>query len=107
MAINLRKLAKGKECQIRIPGVCNHNPETTVLCHLNNKRLFGVDTGQKVPDIFGAWGCSACHDECDNRTKKYDKTGWNRLIEIKIMFYEGCLRTMNILLNEGIIGEIK
>jgi hypothetical protein len=59
---NLRKEAKGRECQIRIPGICNNDRGTVVLCHLNNKRLFGVGVGQKVPDLFGAWGCSACHD---------------------------------------------
>ncbi|EEZ9756718.1 TPA: nuclease domain-containing protein, partial [Escherichia coli] len=26
--VNLRKAAKGQMCQIRIPGYCNHNPET-------------------------------------------------------------------------------
>lgn len=30
---NLRKEARGRECQIRIPGVCNGNPETVVLTH--------------------------------------------------------------------------
>ena len=30
----LRKLARDRECQVRIPGICNHNPETTVLAHL-------------------------------------------------------------------------
>ena len=100
MAINLRKQAKGRECMIRIPGICNHNPETTVLCHLNNKRLFGVGTGMKVPDIFAAWGCSACHDAVDGRN--------NRLVaemglagEIDLYFYEGVFRTQNILLKEG------
>ncbi len=28
---NLRKEARGRECQVRIYGVCNGNPETTVL----------------------------------------------------------------------------
>jgi hypothetical protein len=29
--MNLRKLAQGKPCQIRIPAVCNGNRQTTVL----------------------------------------------------------------------------
>lgn len=29
----LTKAARGRECQVRIPGVCNGNPETTVLAH--------------------------------------------------------------------------
>ena len=30
----LRKSAKGQLCLVRLPGVCNHNAETTVLAHL-------------------------------------------------------------------------
>ena len=105
MAINLRKEARGRECQIRIPGVCNGNSETVVLCHLNNKRLFGVGTGQKVPDMFGAWGCSACHDVVDGRRKWTYKDTWISEDEIRFTFYEGVFRTMNILLNEGKLGE--
>jgi hypothetical protein len=93
--MNLRKEARGRECQIRIPTICNGNSETVVLCHLNNKRLFGVGTGQKVPDIFGAWGCSACHDAVDGR-----KDGLYYSDQAIIMFYEGVFRTQNILLSE-------
>jgi hypothetical protein len=93
MAINLRKEARGRECQIRIPGVCNGNSETVVLCHLNNKRLFGVGTGQKVPDMFGAWGCNSCHDVVDGRVEVQE-------MMTTMMFYEGVFRTQNILLSE-------
>ncbi|MER2105083.1 MAG: nuclease domain-containing protein, partial [Pseudomonas atacamensis] len=30
----LRASANGQECTVRMPGICNHNPETTVLAHL-------------------------------------------------------------------------
>ena len=96
MAINLRKEARGRECQVRIPGVCNKNRETVVLAHLNNKGLFGVGTGQKVPDIFGAWACSACHDAVDGRVR----TSW-LVSEVRMMFDDGVFRTQNILLKEG------
>ena len=93
---SLREEAKGRDCCVRIPGICNKNPETVVLAHLNNKRLFGVGVGQKVPDIFGAWACSACHDAVDSRNFgicDYDV--------VKVAFYEGVFRTQNILLQEG------
>lgn len=48
--------AKGKMCTVRVPGVCNHNPETTVLAHLN-----GAGMGIKHANIHGAYCCSACH----------------------------------------------
>ena len=31
MGVNLRALARGRECQVRIPGICNRDPATTVL----------------------------------------------------------------------------
>ena len=98
----LRNEARNRNCQIRIPGICANNRETVVLCHLNNKRLFGVGMGQKVPDMFGAWGCSACHDAVDGRYGAVvdpDSTG--------IMFYEAVFRTQNILRKEGKLGEIE
>lgn len=96
--MNLKNEARGRECQVRIPGVCNKNNETTVLAHLNNKRLFGVGTGQKVPDIFGAWACNACHGVIDGRTL----SAWNMSAdEVKMLHYEGVFRTQNILLEEN------
>ena len=102
MAINLRKEAKGRECQIRIPGVCNGNNETVVLCHLNNKRLFGVGTGQKVPDMFGAWACSACHDHVDGRgnISLHDK------FTKDLLHMEGVFRTQNVLLSENKLKDL-
>ena len=99
--MNLRKEAKGKECQVRIPGVCNKDRETVVLAHLNNKRLFGVGIGQKVPDIFAAHCCSACHDFVDGRG-----AGRNMMPkkDRDILLYEGVFRTQNILLKEGKIS---
>lgn len=63
----LRKEARGRDCQIRIPGFCNFNSETTVLTHYRMAGTCG--TGIKPDDVQAAWGCSACHDACDGRTK--------------------------------------
>ena len=64
--MNLRKLARGQECMVRIPGVCNHNSETTVLAHIRHQWL---SRGSKPPDICGVWACSNCHDLIDGRTR--------------------------------------
>jgi hypothetical protein len=65
--MNLRQFARGQDCQVRIYGVCNYNPETTVLAHI---RLGGVaGMGQKPPDLAGVFACSACHDVLDGRRK--------------------------------------
>ena len=47
---DLRKAARGRECQVRIPGVCNGNPETSVLAHIRLTGLCG--TGTKPPDLI-------------------------------------------------------
>lgn len=50
--MNLRKQARGRGCQVRIPHVCNFNSETTVLAHY---RLAGISgMGMKSPDAIGA-----------------------------------------------------
>lgn len=62
----IRKAARGQDCTLRIPGVCNWNPETTVLCHspfLDSGRGMGL----KAPDEEACFGCSACHDVLDRR----------------------------------------
>ena len=95
--MNLRKLARGKPCQIRIPNVCNFNPETTVLCHLN-----GGGMGMKQPDLLGAWGCSSCHDVVDGRVQIIGHTP----TQIKNMILEGVIRTQKELLAMGLEKEI-
>lgn len=93
MMNKLTKEARGRECQIRLPGICNHNPETTVLTHYRMAGTCGV--GMKPNNLQAAWGCSACHDECDRRTRKMDNE------EVRLAHAEGVLRTQAILIKEG------
>ncbi|WP_373203369.1 DUF1364 domain-containing protein [Citrobacter amalonaticus] len=90
---NLRKEARGRECQIRIYGVCNGNSETTVLAHYRMAGICG--TGMKPDDLLAAWGCSACHDEVDRRTHFIDNH------DAKLYHLEGVIRTQDILRKEG------
>lgn len=53
---NLCKAARGRECQVRIPGICNGNHETTVLAHIRMAGLCG--TGIKPPDLIATIACS-------------------------------------------------
>lgn len=88
---NLRDAARGRDCQIRLPGVCNYNPATTVLAHY---RLVGISgMGMKAPDVIGAWACSACHLYVD--THKDDATAR--------AFLEGVLRTQARLIKDGVL----
>ncbi|MBH3206981.1 DUF1364 domain-containing protein [Serratia marcescens] len=89
----LTKEARGRECQVRIPGVCNFNPETTVSAHY---RLAGTcGTAIKPDDAQAAWACSACHDEIDRRTRFIEAD------DARLMHAEGVMRTQEILRKEG------
>ncbi|KYQ95335.1 hypothetical protein AWY96_18310 [Serratia plymuthica] len=90
----LTKEASGRDCQIRIPGICNFMPETTVLAHY---RMAGTCGGAMKPDdTQAAWACSSCHDAIDSRTK----TEYTR-DELRLMHAEGVFRTQAILRREG------
>jgi hypothetical protein len=90
---NLRKEARGRECQVRLPGICNGNSETVVLAHYRMAGICGM--GMKPPDLFGAWACSACHDEVDRRTILTDAD------YVNLAHLQGVIRTQSILLAEG------
>ena len=101
----IRKSARGEECQVRIPGVCNHNPETTVWAHLPDGT--GGKMGGKSNDLCGTYACSACHDEIDGRTRNFYERPSEPLIEerfaLKLMAYEGHMRSLQKLLDKGLI----
>lgn len=58
----LRDSANGQECTIRLPGICNFDPKTTVLAHLPCGMR---GTGMKGPDQIAIHACSACHAVID------------------------------------------
>ena len=62
----LRDSAKGEDCTLRLPGVCNQNPETTVLAHVPCGQR---GMGMKGPDMIAVYACSACHDALDGRSR--------------------------------------
>jgi len=90
---DLRKLARGRDCQVRLEGICNFDPDTTVLAHYRLGGACGM--GLKPHDLLGAWACSSCHDEIDRRT-------WNLDSDITARAHlEGVLRTLVVLIKEG------
>lgn len=91
----IRESARGEECQIRLPGICNFNAETTVWAHANGSAA-GKGIGMKSPDILGAYACSACHDAVDGRTKTPRH-------EVRLAFWEGHARSVRILIDKGLI----
>jgi hypothetical protein len=89
--MNLREQARGRDCQIRLPQICNFDPATTVLCHYRLVGLSGM--GMRSPDVFAAHGCSKCHSVVDTSKDP----------EIVIAFLQGVIRTQALLVKEGII----
>lgn len=69
---SLEKLARGKPCYLRLPGVCNGNPDTTVLCHIRRGNTGG--TGIKPPSICAVPMCFDCHNAFDGRYKAHGYT---------------------------------
>lgn len=92
----ITKAARGRDCQVRIPGACNGNPETVVLAHFRMAGTCG--TGYKPNDLQGAWACSGCHDAIDGRAN----IELSRL-ELRMYHAEGCFRTIDTLVREGLI----
>lgn len=94
--MNLRDYAKGKPCMIRIPGWCNHEPETTVLCHYRTVGISGM--GVKSPDLLAAFGCSDCHDVVDGRRgQEFSRS------QRQLYLLEGVIRTQAYLIERGLL----
>lgn len=94
--MNLRDKARGEPCQIRIPGVCNGDPETSVLAHYRLAGLCGA--GQKPPDVCASIACSACHDVVDGRVDVGLGFEYRRQLHA-----EGVIRTLAKWSKEGVL----
>ena len=89
--------AKGQQCQINLPGVCNNNPETVVACHISEHE-FGKGTGVKSDDCCIAYCCNSCHDHIDGRVKSIFDRDF-----IESQLHKAHTRTMRILFRDGVV----
>lgn len=92
----LLDLARGQNCMVRIPGVCNGNHETVVAAHANWNE-YGKGGALKAHDCYTSWACSACHEAIDQGNKlSYEekKDYWRRGFERTVfeMFNQGLLK---------------
>lgn len=72
----LLDMARGRSCLLRVPGICNHDPETTVACH-SNQSVHGKGGARKADDHYSVWGCHACHTWLDQEGVAYElKVEW-------------------------------
>ena len=89
--------ARGENCQVRIPGVCNGNPETVCWAHANGSAA-GKGFGQKCPDFIGAYSCFACHAVYDRRVPyKGSRTA------VELCFADGVFRSQRMLVEKGLL----
>ena len=96
--MNLRKLAEGKPCMVRLQG-CDGGGETTCLAHYSLGGISG--RGIKSPDLIGAWCCFKCHELIDGRQHIANLTRQ----EVRLAHAEGVFRTQYELIKLGIIDE--
>ena len=57
-----RAMARDKECQLIVPGVCSFDRSTVVLAHSN---WHDKGAHRKASDFWGVWACYACHTFLD------------------------------------------
>lgn len=60
----LLEMVRGRPCLMRVPGVCNGDPETTVAAH-SNWPDHSKAMGRKAGDCYIAASCYACHTWLD------------------------------------------
>jgi len=74
--------------------VCNGDPATVVLAHLN-----GAGAGMKNPDWQAAYACSSCHAFLDGG---YANSGiWRE--QRDLLHLQGVIRTQSRLIDKGFI----
>ncbi len=61
---NLLAMARGQNCQFRVPYVCNSNPDTVVAAH-SNMSEHGKAGARKADDCYVVFACHACHSWYD------------------------------------------
>ena len=95
----IRQSARGEDCDVRIPGVCNFDPATTVWSHYPGL-AGGRGMGLKSLDACGVYCCSACHDLADDRAPA--PHGMTRQ-DVMLAWHEGHLRSLIKLHSKGLL----
>ena len=96
--------ARGEDCLVRMPMICNFTKETTVWAHANGSAA-GKGIGMKSHDLLGAYACSACHDAYDRRGQRIG--GLFSREQIELMFWQGHARSLVRLVEKGIVATVR
>lgn len=91
----VRDAARSETCTLQIAGVCNFDPETTILAHLPHE-THGM--ALKASDLSACFACSDCHDVIDNRVP-----GMLSQAEREWYMRRAMVRTLERLVEKGIV----
>jgi len=70
----LTRSARGRDCALRLPGICSFDPETTILAHASSGIM-----GGKVEDWHAFFCCSSCHAVFDGHDQRWRDFGKDTL----------------------------
>lgn len=99
----IRAAARGQECTLLFPRVCNGRTDTTVLCH-SNQLQDGKGMRLKAPDTRAAFGCCACHDVLDGRAPRPYGFTYEQMIS---QFDQAVAATHAVLRRMGLLKDDK
>ena len=88
----LQRSARGHACTMNVSGICNYNPDTSVLAHI---QVDGGKMGGKTHDFSACIACSDCHEWLD----RYIGTEEDRLFYTR----RAMVRTWEIWIQAGLI----
>ena len=91
--------ARGEECQVRIPGVCTHDPATVIWSHARWSAA-GRGKAIKAVDAAGADACTSCDAVYDGQCKP--PHGMTR-DQVDADWCQGHFRSLVILEKKGLI----
>lgn len=93
----LRDSAKGRDCTMVSPW-CNGDASSVVWCHSNHSE-HGKGIGVKAHDIFGFYGCGACHVWYDTLSKQQGISNEER----RHWFQKAHDKSLLIIVTEGVL----
>jgi len=98
----IRDSARGEQCTLKICGICNGDPTTTVLAHLPDE---SHGMAKKSDDISACYACAACHDAADGRKQAEWQADdiYEFLNHSDWYFRRAMVRTWRRLIEKGII----
>jgi len=91
--------ANGEDCQVRLPGICTHDPATTIWSHA---RWGAAGRGKaiKALDIAGAYCCTSCDAVYDGQRKP--PPGYTR-DQVDADWCQGHFRSLVLLKEKGLV----